>query len=204
MIQERYRLSFTAGGLFLRESVDVAALYLDLEDWKKVGQRVAADNLLQARTISALKRIYLEIASRLKTLSKEELQFLITSSRQDQAYLLWIAACRRYRLIADFAIEVLRERFITLRKTLDQDAFDVFFNRKAEWHSELDQITPSTKSKLRQVLFKILREADLLTSDKEINPAIPSPALLELIQRGRREEILLFPMVQSSPKGTGR
>lgn len=204
MVEERYRMSFTAGGLFLRESVDLAALYLDLADWKKVRERVTAENLLQTRTLSALKRVYLEITSRLKTLSDEELRFLITSSRHDQACLLWIAACRRYRFIADFAVEVLRERFITLRKRLDQDAFDVFFNRKAEWHSELDRISVTTKHKLRQVLFKILRDADLLTSANEINPAVPSPALLELIQRGRCEEILFFPMVQSSPKGTGR
>ncbi|NDD64119.1 MAG: DUF1819 family protein, partial [Acidobacteria bacterium] len=165
---------------------------------------VIAQNLLQARTMSTLERVYREIVARLGTLSLAELQFLVTNSRQDQAYLLWIAACRRYRFIADFAVEVLRERFITLQKSLTHDDFDSFFNRKAEWHLELDRISLATRSKLRQVLFKILREADLLTPDNEINPAIPGPVLLELIERGHREDILCLPMFESSPKGRGR
>ena len=38
MVEERYTMSFTAGGLFLHESVAVAILYLNLGDWEKVRQ----------------------------------------------------------------------------------------------------------------------------------------------------------------------
>jgi len=194
-------MSFTTGSLFHRESVKLAALYLDLGDWNSVRDKVIAENLLQSRTLNTLKRVCREIVSRLKTLSSGELEFLVQGSHQQQAYLLWLAVCRRYRFIADFAVEVLRERYITLKTDLSYEDFDSFFNQKSEWHSELDEIRPATRSKLRQVLFKILREADLLTADNMINAAMLSPRLLDVILQGSRRDVLYFPVFESDLKG---
>lgn len=194
-------MSFTAGSLFHRESVELAALYLDLGDWNSVRDKVLAENLLQTRTLNTLKRVCHEVISRLRTLSPEELEFLVERSHQDQAYLLWIAICRRYRFIADFAVEVLRERYISLKADLTYDDFDSFFNRKSEWHLELDEITPTTRGKLRQVLFKMLREADLLATNNMISAAMLSPRLLELIRQGNHRDVLYFPVFESELKG---
>jgi excisionase family DNA binding protein len=201
MSNNRYSMSFTTGSLFHRESVKLAELYLDLSDWNSVRNKVIADNLLQTRTLNTLKRVCREVISRLKTLSSGELEFLIEGSHQEQAYLLWVAVCRRYRLIADFAVEVLRERYITLKNDLSHEDFDSFFNRKSEWHSELDEISPATRSKLRQVLFKILRETDLLTVNNMINGAMLSPRLLDVILRVSRRDVLYFPVFESDLKG---
>ncbi len=195
MRNDRYSMSFTTGSLFHRESVKLAALYLDLGDWTAVRDKVIAENLLQSRTLNTLKRVCREVVSRLGTLSQGELEFLVEGSHQEQAYLLWLAVCRRYRFIADFAVEVLRERHITLKANLTHEDFDSFFNRKSEWRLELDEITPATRSKLRQILFKILREADLLTANNMINAAMLSPRLLDVIHRGNRRDVSYFPDV---------
>jgi len=194
-------MSFTTGGLFHRESVKLAVLYLDLGDWDSVREKVTVENLLQTRTLSTLKRVCREVVSRLWMLSPEELNFLVETSHQEQAYLLWLAVCRRYKFIADFAIEVLRERYIALKGNLTHEDFDSFFNRKSEWHLELDEITATTRGKLRQVLFKILREADLLTANNMINAAMLSPRLLDLIGQGGRRDVLYFPAFESDLKG---
>ncbi|AUZ76299.1 DUF1819 family protein [Aeromonas sp. ASNIH6] len=201
MSNDRYSMSFTTGSLFHRESVELTALYLDLGDWSSVRDKVIAENLLQTRTLNTLKRVCREIISRLRTLSSDELEFLVEGSHQEQAYLLWLAVCRRYRFIADFAVEVLRERYITLKSDLTHEDFDSFFNRKYEWHLELGEITPATRGKLRQVLFKMLREADLLTANSMIHTAMLSPKLLSLIQRGSHRDILHFPVFESDVKG---
>ena len=200
-MSHRYCMSFTTGGLFHRESVNLAALYLDLGDWNSVRDKVVAENLLQTRTLNTLKRVCREVVSRLRTLSQSELDFLVEGSHQEQAYLLWLAVCRRYRFIADFAVEVLRERYITLKADLTHEDFDSFFNRKSEWHLELDEITPATRSKLRQVLFKILRDADLLAANNMINAAMLSPRLLDVIHRGNRRDVSNFPVFESDLKG---
>lgn len=204
MSNDRYSMSFTTGSLFHRESVKLAALYLDLGDWNSVRDQVITANLLQTRTLNTLKRVYREVVSRLKTLSPGELEFLIEGSHQEQAYLLWLAVCRRYRFIADFAVEVLRERYITLKTDLSHEDFDSFFNRKSEWHSELEEISTATRSKLRQVLFKILREADLLRADHVINSTMLSPMFLNVIAQDRRRDILYFPVFESDLKGMSK
>jgi hypothetical protein len=201
MNKNRYSMSFTTGSLFHRESVRLAVLYLDHGDWNSVRDKVIADNLLQTRTLNSLKRVCREVISRLRTMSSDELELLIEGSHQEQAYLLWLAICRRYRFIADFAVEVLRERYITLKNDLTYEDFDFFFNRKSEWHVELEEITPATRGKLRQVLFKMLREADLLTPSNMIHAAMLSPRLLELIHQGSRGDILYFPIFESDVKG---
>lgn len=201
MNKDRYIMSFTTGGLFHRESVQITKLYLELGDWNVVRDKVISENLLQARTLGTLKRSSREIISRLRTLSAGELDFLVEANHQEQGNILWLAVCRRYRFIADFAVEVLRERYITLKADLSFDDFESFFNQKSEWHSELDEIRPSTRAKLRQVLFKILREADLLTANNMINAAMFSPRLLNVIPPDSRRDVLYFPAFESDLKG---
>lgn len=201
MSNDRYSMSFTTGSLFHRESVKLAALYLDLGDWNAVRDKVITENLLQTRTLNTLKRVCREVISRLKMLSRGELELIVEGYHQEQGYLLWLAVCRRYSFIADFAVEVLRERYITLKNDLNYEDFDFFFNRKSEWSLELDKITPATRSKLRQVLFKMLREADLLTANNMIHAAMLSSRLLELIYQRSLRDLVYFPVFESELKG---
>ncbi len=193
-------MSFTTGGLFHLESLELAVLYLSLGDWNTVRDTVISKNILQSRTRSSLKRISREVIARLKTMNAKELEFLIDANDQEQRYLLWVAICRRYKFIADFAVEVVRERYITLKLDLSYEDFDSFFNRKSEWHSELDEIRPATRDKLRQVLFKILHEADLLSANNLINAAMLSPSLIDLISYGSHNDLLFFPVFESDLK----
>jgi hypothetical protein len=194
-------MSFTTGGLFYRESVKLAELFLELNDWNAIRNKVLSENLLQARTQNTSKRVCREIISRLKTLAPLEIELLINGSPHEQGYLLWIAVCRRYKFIADFAVEIIRERFISLKTDLNHEDFDAFFHKKSERHSELDEIKPTTRSKLRQVLFKMLRETDLLTTNNIINAAMLSPRLVEIILVHKRQDLLIFPMFESFLQG---
>ncbi len=198
MTNDKYCMSFTTGGLFHHESLNLAVLYLDIEDWNTVRQKVIAENLLQARTLNTSRRVCREIISRLKTLDAGELDLLVASNPREQGYLLWLAVCRRYRFIADFAVEVMRERFITLKTDLNYADFDAFFNRKSEWYAELDQLRSTTRNKLRQVMFKMLREADLLTANNMIKATMLSPGLVEVISHGNRRDVFFFPAFESA------
>lgn len=201
MTNDRYSMSFTTGCLFYRESVKLATLFVDLKDWNIVRNTVLADNLLQARTQNTSKRVCQEIISRLKTLSVQELELLNKGTSQEQAYLLWLAICRRYTFIGDFAVEIIRERFISLKTDLSNEDFEAFIHKKSEWHSEIDAIQSSTRSKLRQVLFKMLREAELLTVNNTINAALLSPRLVQVIAHHQHRDLLFFPVFESDLQG---
>ena len=191
-------MSFTTGGLFHHESVNLAGLYLDIQDWNAVREKVLADNLLQARTLNTLKRVCREVISRLKTLDARELDLLVATNPREQGYLLWLAVCRRYRFIAEFAVEVMRERYVSFKTDLTHVDFDTFFNGKSEWYVELDQLRTTTRKKLRQVLFKILHEADLLTANNTIKAAMLSPGLVEVISQDNRQDVFFFPAFESA------
>ena len=193
-------MSFTTGGLFHQEAVKIAAIYSATDDWGKVRHEVMEKNILQARTISSSKRIYREISVRLRTLHPGELELLIDGSSQEQAYLLWLAVCRHYRFIRDFAVEVIRERFLTERRDLNNEDYDSFFNAKAHWHQELEKITPATHKKLRQVLFRILREADIVAADNTINRAMLTFRLVNVIGVHAQQDLSVFPVAESELK----
>lgn len=190
-------MSFTAGSLFHQESVKIATLFLKFHDWNAVREKVLSKNLLQVRTINTSKRICSEICSRLKSLYQNELDLLVHGTVQEQTYLLWLAVCRRYKFIGDFSVEIIRERYITLKTNLHYEDFDSFFNKKSEWHEELDAIKPATRNKLRQVLFRMLREADLLTANNTINTAMLSPRLIKAISHKNQRDVLVFPAFET-------
>jgi hypothetical protein len=193
MNPERYRLSFTTGGLFPREAPLVVERYLTLRDWSRTREQLCQDNLLQVRTAASASRIGKELIARLELLDDDELAELLVATPRDRGYLLWTAACRRYAFIRDFAVEVLREYHLLLRRQLALSDFDAFYQAKALWHPELEDLALSTQRKLRQNLFRMLREADLLSDRGRIQPARLTPRLAQLLARQGPEALFIFP-----------
>ncbi|MEP7763106.1 DUF1819 family protein [Sanguibacter sp. 25GB23B1] len=170
----RYALSFTSGALLSREALIAAPIYLGERDWIETRKLLEQDNLLQARTRSSGTRLAREVAQRLAVLAVEELELLLDATPSERGHLMWVAACRRYALIGEFAEEVLRERFLVLAQTLDYDHFDSFIRGKTLWHEEVASLKDSTLKKLRSTVFRMLTEAGLL-SQGLIVPAVLSP-----------------------------
>jgi hypothetical protein len=189
-----YRLSFTTGGLFVSESMDAARRYLQAGNWEAARAEVRTQNTLQVRTAAAALRISKEIVSRLETLSREELTFLLECSAKDCFHLLWAAVSRRYMLVREFARDVLREHFVLMRRQLQPSDFDAFYNHKALWHPELDQLAKSTQSKLRQNLFRMMRDAGYINDKNAITPALLTPALTKLLAKRGADALLIYPV----------
>lgn len=201
MAPDHYRLSFTTGGLFRLEAPLVAKHYLDTYDWVETRSHVREANMLQVRTAAAALRVSKEVIARLEQLSDKELAFLVDGSPHGVSQLMWVAACRRYAFIAEFAREVVRERALLLQRQLAYGDFDAFFNAKALWHVELDQLADSTRHKLRQNLFRMLREADIITDKHLIQPAVLSPELARLLAGRGEDQLLMFPATDREIKG---
>ncbi|WP_299733350.1 DUF1819 family protein [uncultured Endozoicomonas sp.] len=189
-----YKLSFTAGSLLPRESLALAQYLLDLGTWELAREKALSENLLQTRTLSTAIRTIREIGHRLKTLAPMELEFLVHSTSADQAAMLWVAICRYYRFIGEFAIEVIREKFLSMSYQFEEEDFDYFFNQKAEWHDELESIQQVTRDKLKQVVFRMLREANLMTKENRIIPAVLSSEFVVLLSSHNPKELTFFPI----------
>lgn len=198
---KKYGLSFTAASLSLASSVIIAEEYLEVEDWEKVKERVFVENLLQARTQSSLKRSYTELSKRLQTLTDEQLDLLVIGTVQEQKHVLWLAICKTYGYVCEFAVEVIREKFLSMNYKLDELDYVAFYNRRADWHEELESIAASTKYKIKQVIFRMLRQVEILTDDENIQPSILSARVKNVIQNDDPTYFYIYPIRMNSVDG---
>lgn len=181
----------------MREAGVAAPLFLELQDSAQVRAALVEGNLLQQRTDKSNRTMSRETANRLATLDRDELELLVSGTAQERAHLMWVAASRTYALICEFSEEVLRERFLLLKAQLVPADFDSFLRAKSLWHEELNDLAESTRKKLRQNLFKMLREAGLLSVDGHIVPAGLSHQVSELLVRRDPAELRLFPITDA-------
>lgn len=189
-----YKMSFVTGGLFLNESIEVARMHDPGEAWDETIRRALEHGVSSLPKAASRRRTLREIVNRISTLSDEELGFLVEEAdRQDQQALLWLATCRAYRFVREFAAEVVHERFLSFKLDLPLETFDVLFEAKAEWDEGLNGISATTRAKLRQVLFRMMREANVITPESRILAAYISPQLRAMLTRNCPGDLDLFP-----------
>lgn len=189
----KYQLSFGTGGLHLDEAVALACAHDWSEAWDKTVSKAVDKDIFVAKRVSSAKRILREIGKKLRMLSRKEVSMFIDGNRDDQKALMWVATCRAYRLIAEFAVEVVVARYASFVPDITYDDFDAFFERKADWSEELHAITKSTRAKLRAVLFRLMREADILSNDNHLLTAALSTHIFDHFLEIGGADLAYFP-----------
>lgn len=189
----QYKMSYTACSLVASETIKVAQLYIEKKDWKQVSKEAFENNVLQYRTENALKRTLSEIVSRLKVIPKEAIELLVSGTTYEQNQILWFTTCVCYEFIYDFAIEVIKEKYNLMQPEVTQLDYDAFFNSKLNWHEELDKLTDNTRYKLKQILFKMLREAEIIDANNCIMTTFVSPRVQEIIKNYDMNYLNIFP-----------
>lgn len=189
-----YKMSFTSGGLFLNESVSVAALHLSDKSWSHTLSQALEFGTTSLPKAASNRRTLREIVNRLSTLNHEEIRFLIgEAGRQEQQYLLWVATCRAYRFVREFAIEVVCDRYLSYQLELPLESFDIFFAAKADWDDRLAAISGLTQNKLRQILFRMMREASIISDHRRIQSTYLSIPLRTLLEANASSDLEFFP-----------
>lgn len=197
-VSEPYKMSFSTGGLFINESLELAKLHKPGEEWIDTVVRAVDEGASSLPKSTSQRRNLREISHRVSQLTDEERElFIEDADRAECQSLLWLATCRAYRFVREFATEVLRERYLSYQLDLPLETFDVFFAAKAEWDEDLESISDSTRLKLRQILFRMMREAGVLSDDDKIQTVVLSKRLHSLIAERNRRDLLVFPGVQA-------
>lgn len=188
-----YTLSFTVGGLFLFEGIELARLRATCASWDEV-RRTSHDDVFVAKGgASSVKRIRNEVIGRLATLTPDEIDHLATGGMTDARTLMWVAACRKYRILAEFAHEVLDERLRSYQPEIRVTDFDALMDAKGVHAEEIGRLAPSTRSRLRSGAFRMLREAELLDADNRVTSVPISGALRDLLAGGLHAGLELIP-----------
>lgn len=185
----KYILSFTAASLLAHENEVIADLYLQTRDWESVQKEVIDNNILQKGTLSTRKREFLEIKKRLETLNEDQLSYFQNANSSDIRYLALLGCLKLYQFMFDFITEAVRNKLLLFDYHILNSDYEAFYESKALSHDSLNTISESTQKKIKQVLFKILEQTELIDSVKTKN-----------IQKPYLSEELIKLIVQDDPK----
>lgn len=195
-------MSFSSGGLFINESVEIARLYLKAGSWKEARAEAVDSATTMLPKQASQKRTVREIFNRISCLTDLELNYLVDEAdRYEQCALLWLATCRAYRFIREFAIEVIRERYLGYQLDLPLEQFDIFLDARAEWDEHLSGLSQSTRIKLRQIMFRMMREAGVINDQRQIQKSVLSRRLTGLITEQSAADLDIFPGVSAEGAG---
>jgi hypothetical protein len=190
-----YNLSITGATIRRPDTVETARLYLELGDWKEVRRRVVEDNVYQLNSEASLKRFVADIIKRLRTLTDDELRFLVSSHSDDQSAMLWVSVCRTYPFVSRLSATVLRDGYEQGIPTYTEGAFEAYFEQEAEMHPELLGLSLRSHKKVRTQIFRMMVECGLIQKDGTVTPIHPSPAFVRTIDAEHKGDLDLFPGV---------
>lgn len=179
-----YNLSFTAASLRPDLARIVAESYLAVGDWNLAKARVLSSNALQCRTAGGAERQERELRLRLKCLTHDQLTLLAHATAEDRAAIAWLAALKHISFAFEFAAEVLRDKLTALDPVLRHSDYETYVDLKSAIHPELTQLSNVSRSKIRQVLLRMLREAGLLGAGAgwgTIQRPVLSPPVLRVV-----------------------
>ena len=163
----KYNLTFTAGSAMLNEMHAVAETLRQNgggSDWKITKEIVFRENLMEKNRLSTNQRVFSLMKQRICTLNKEELDLLIDGNMATRRQIVLLAICKAHPFIFDFIRENVREAFYSLHGKVSYANFNEFFNEKKYIHPELEAITEQTVAKIRQVIFRIMEQTELIES----------------------------------------
>ena len=159
----------------------------------EVVDRIVNENLFQYPTEKSVKKMALACLRRLEALEDQTLVAAIADQPSDVSRQICLyAMIRQYRLVQDFMLTVIGEKYRLLDASFSKMDLNVFFQRLQEQDDWVATWSESTITKLKQVLQKLLVDNEYLDSTEaaRLNPVLIS-SLLENAIRADGQEYLL-------------
>ena len=162
MNDTKYSAVLTGEPFLFYESRQVARLKLTGCDEQKIRKEVIKYNLFQYATEKSLTKRVNAVLKRLARLDDEMLRFLADKPSDTAKVINLYAIMASNRLMYDFMMEVVAEKFEQGDLLLQKRDLNEFFIGKREQHEKIARWTDNTIVKLKQVLIRIIFEAGIL------------------------------------------
>lgn len=184
MVVEReiYNMSFTAGAAMLNEMHAVAEALVACDgDWERTKDKTFKENLMEKEKMSSNIRYFALMKQRLEVLNEAELGMLVNGTVAVRRLIVLLAICKAHSFIYDFISENVRDCFYNQYEKISHANFNEFYNEKKYEHPEIEQVSELTVAKMRQVVFRILEQTELI-EDAE-SGILRRPYLSEAVER---------------------
>ena len=181
-----YSGSLTAEQFLFYEIRIASKLYAQGVSVDEAISRIKADNLFQYPTEREVARMARACYRRLDALDNQCLIQEISSAPTEIAKQINLYAIMRYnRLVWDFMIQVIGEKFRTQDFSFERKDLNAFFSRLQAQNDSVAGWSGSTISKIKSVLVRCLVETEYLDHFKSttLNPVL----LCEELEQGIRE-----------------
>ena len=160
----------------------------------EVIERIVEDNLFQYPTEKSIKQMAKTCITRLRAMQDEDLIEIVASGVSETSkQVCMYAMMKQYRLVWDFMVTVIGEKYRMQDFSFGQMDVNVFFMQLQEQDDYVAGWSDSTIKKMRQVLIRVLVENDYLDSTKadHINPVLISSMLENALRAG--EDAYMLP-----------
>lgn len=175
-------MSFTAGAAMLNEMYAVAEALVECDgDWERTKDKTFKENLMEKEKMSSNIRYFALMKQRLEVLNEAELDMLVNGTVAVRRLIVLLAICKAHSFIFDFISENVRDCFYNQYEKISHANFNEFYNEKKYEHPEIEQVSELTVAKMRQVVFRILEQTELI-EDAE-SGILRRPYLSEAVER---------------------
>ena len=154
--------------------------------------RIAEENLFQYPTEKSIRQMAKVCVARLRYIDDDLIEAVASQSSETAKQICMYAMMKQYRLVSDFMIIVIGEKFRIQNFSFSQMDVNVFFMQLQEQDDYVAGWSESTVKKIRQILIRILVENDYLDNGKadHLNPVWLNPALENVIKNNNDERAL--------------
>ncbi len=182
----RYLGTLTAEQFLFREIRIVAKLYLENKSLEEILDLVKKDNLFQYPTERQVSRLTRACHKRLVSLDSEKLVYELANAPQNVAKQINLyAMMRTYRLVWDFMILVIGDKYETQDFSFSRRDINEFFCRLQEQNEDVAKWSDSTINKTKQVLTKTLVEVGYIDNNK--STTLNNVLLFEELEQGIKD-----------------
>ena len=188
-----YNAAMTREQFLFYEMRTTAKLMNEGLDKDVVVERIVSENLFQYPTEKSVRKMALACVRRLESMEDDTLIAAIATQPSDVAKQVCLyAMMRQYRLVWDFMLTVVGNKYRKLDSSFSKMDLNVFFMRLQEQDDWVATWSDSTITKVRQVLTKMLVENEYLdsTDADHLNPVLISPLLENAIREDGQEIVL--------------
>ena len=180
-----YSAAITREQFLFYEMRTTARLVCDGLDHETVVEQIVQDNLFQYPTEKSVRKIALACLRRLDTMDDSILVDAIANQPSDVSKQICLyAMMRQYRLVQDFMLTVIGEKYRRLDNSFGKIDLNGFFQRLQEQDDWVATWSESTITKLKQILQKLLVDNEYLDSAEStrLNPVLISSLLENAIR----------------------
>lgn len=162
----KYHSDLSVGSLLVRESRIVAALLQEKASPEKWDHAIRVENVLQKRSYTSARSYAKTIRKRLERLNQEFWALLINGDNELAVQTAFCGTLEGNLLLVEFIEDVLRDAYITHTVKLEFFRWLEFLEERAQRDPTIYDWKESTKKKMGQVAFRILREVGFITSTR--------------------------------------